>query len=195
MENLLFTLIAVGLVSLSPTATWMARRRLLPLTTVLEETKIHTFWLASTSVAEGRFKGRLASVSAWGRSDPGLKITLESESKTIPFELLRATRTARFMNRVVGGKNSVHHVGKVLIVKLGDPDACARWLALPGSLEAVERLMGDGRVNRLQSSGRFLIAYTDRISRREVEVMVAGILEALRSLSASMPPVQPGGSA
>ena len=194
MENLVFTLILVGLAGMPLLATWLARRRLLPLTSVLEEAKIRTFWL-SISVAEGRFKGRPASVLAGSARDPGLRITLDSESKTIPFELLRATRTARLMNWIVGGKDSVRHVGKVLIGTLGEPDACARWLALPGNLEAVERLMADGRVNRLQSSGRFLIACTDRISRREVEVMVAGILEALRSLSASMSPVQPGGSA
>lgn len=184
VESLVIALLGIAaLAGLSLSATWLARRRLLPLTTALESTKVHTFWLASTSVMEGRFKGRPASVSAWGRSDPGLEITLESESKTFPFELLRATRTARLMNWIVGGKDSVRHVGKVLIGTLGDPDACSRWLALPGSLEAVERLMGDGRVHRLRSSGRFLIAYTDRISRREVDGMVTGILEALLSLN------------
>ncbi len=186
VSTLLFVIATAGLWL---AATWLACRRLLPLTSVLEEAGIRTFWPSSICVAEGRFKGRPASIHVWGRSNPGLKITLELESQTFPFELLRATRTARVMNTVVAGKEQVRHVGQVLIGSFGDPDACSRWLALPGSLEAVERLMDEGKVNRLQSSGRLLIAHTDRISRREIEGVVAGILEALRSLSAGLPPV------
>lgn len=187
MERLVILLLgAAGLAGLSLLVTWLARRRLLSLASVLTEARTSTSWLSSSAGVEGRFEGRPASVRMGSRSDPGLTITLELDRQTFPFELLRATRTSRVMNAALAGKGQVRQVGQVLIGPLGDPEACTRWLDLPGNLEAVERLMNDGKVDRLQSSGRLLIAHTERISRGETEAEVAGILRALRNLSAGL---------